>query len=341
MKQELSQTVEARSASFSISAISSHLETLGYPLQSIQSMQKCGLDSGQTIIKTCGCGNSLINLKHHCNLRTCPTCSKMRKRRIRRRYMPYLTPKFNNKTDFFYFLTISPQNYEGPEGLEKIRKDFSKFVRLKYVKERVKAGIWVIECKTKNKFGDSKGWNVHIHCICYGRYLDNKIRGKCLECGQSYIKGQQGGGKYYCANRRCNSTNVVIKTKSKLVELWENSSKRKANIQITRMTNPSFTLNYMLKYVGANKDDFDTPEEMAQYIVATRKRKLINLFGEFAKEGYKPPKKIDCYCNKCMEKIDFTFDYDAVDIIREHLRNPRKKNLYNYEPSGGAIVSAK
>jgi hypothetical protein len=303
----------AKHSLFSITAISQHLQILGYPEKSINSMNRCGEVTCQ-IIKVCPeCGPELKDLKHRCNLRTCPECSKIRKRRIRRKYLPLLNGCKPTQKDFLYFLTISPKNYENLEfGMEHIRKSFSKFLRLNYIKERIRGGVYVIEAKNS----EDGTWNIHIHSIIYGRRLDNKIGGHCKDCHRSnVIKFDYINKKYYCS--KCNSENLNFSNSnkdSKLVSLWKQSSGREVNMHISKQDSVGFTLNYMLKYISANKDDFATPQNMARYIVATRKRKLINTFGMFFKQKIiKEPTK----CFVCDSEVEFIFDLQVVSIMKQ------------------------
>jgi hypothetical protein len=298
-----------------IRAISSHLQELGYPEKSLISMNKCGEESGNYIIRNCPeCGVELINLRHRCNLRTCPVCAKKRMRRIRRRYLPALKKFPQTREKFFYFLTISPKNYDDFEnGRDKIKKSFSKFIRLDYFKKRVDGGIWVMETKNTND------WNIHLHVIVYGRWLDNRIRGECFDCGQNLMKFDYINKKYFCANKNCNSTDVIVKKDSKLVSLWKKCSGEDVNIHISKQGSCEFTLNYMLKYISVNKDDFSSSKNVAIYINSTRKRKLINSFGVFFKLKFSKERYI---CAKCGCYIDWIFDYEVVELMKKSLEPP-------------------
>ena len=75
---------------FSNSAITSHLQELGYPEKSLKSLERCGVSSGFKIIAHCGCETKIISLNYHCNLRTCTQCSKRRQRRVYREYIDFL-----------------------------------------------------------------------------------------------------------------------------------------------------------------------------------------------------------------------------------------------------------
>ena len=266
------------------SAITSHLQELGYPEKSLKSLERCGINSGFKIIAHCGCETKIISLNYHCNLRTCKDCSKIRKRRIRNKYLPFLERLHQNRKEFLYFLTISPKNYNNlKEGLKHIKKSFSKFLRHKYLEERIKAGLYVVETK-----GTEGNWNIHIHAIIYGRYIDNKVRSD---------------------------------KNSKIVSLFRQSSGREVNIHVQKQSSTKFTLNYMCKYISANKDDFKTDLDMAKYIFFTRKMRLINTFG---KEFYNIKIKKTCQiCNKCHQPIEYIIDFEVVSYLEEAMNKPK------------------
>lgn len=296
-------------------AISSHLLQLGYPQESISSMLRCGNDTGLSIFAQCGCGTQQIKIKHHCNLRTCKKCSKRRQRRIGRKYYPFLSNLPQNRIYKLRFLTISPKNYKNLEyGLEHIKKSFLKFLRRKYIKDRIYGGFYVLE--TKGKEGN---WNIHLHAIIYSKYLDNRIRGQCLDCGQNLIKFDYFNKKYYCANRKCNSLNLISRENSRLVNEFTASSGRACTINIQRQTTARYTLNYMAKYISSNKDEFETSKDIAKYIIATRKKRLINSFGLFYNHKFKTKKYC---CPKCNEDISFIFDFEVMNFYDDPENKP-------------------
>jgi hypothetical protein len=255
-------------------------------------MLRCGKETGFKCLRLCGCGSQLTPITHHCSLRTCPECSKIRKRRIRNKYLPYLKGLHQDRTNFLYFLTISPKNYENfQDGINHLKKSFAKFLRHDYIKERIKAGLYVIETK-----GTEGNWNVHLHAIVYGRFIDNKVR----------------------KNKN-----------SKLVDLFRQSSNREVNIHVQKQGSSEFTLNYMCKYISANKDDFATELDIAKYIVATRKRRLVSTFGEFYKVKFKTNKTI---CKKCGQEIYyFGLPFEVALMIEEVKKShvpPPSSDLY-------------
>lgn len=328
----LSERATAGSSLFSTSAISSHLLELGYPQIALSSMAKCGTLTGYSILADCSCGTREIPLTHHCNHRECSECAKIRKRRIRSRFLPLLSKMPNNRgSDCFYFLTISPKNYDTCEqGQKEIKQGFSRLIRTNYVKNRVKGGISIVET-TEN----GKGFHVHSHSIIYGRELDNRIRGKCLDCNQSLIKFDYNSKKYYCANRKCNSLNVLHKKNSKIVSLAKKSFGRDVNVHISALPTLEYTLNYLLKYVSVNGDGFSSEKTMAEYIYYTYNKRLINTFGVFFRMKFIKPV---CRCSKCFEIISFISDNEIVELFKQKksLPEPAKNWFQTKDATDGS-----
>lgn len=296
-------------------AISSHflidltqvLEEKGFPEQKIENMLKCGSPVDFLIVKQCSkCKVSHTSQgKYHCNRRTCSYCNQKRQRRIVSQYVPYLQYYVDKKKGddcTLKFLTINPQNYKNlKEGIKDIYKTLGKFRRRKYISERIKAGIWVIEA---NYNYDLDNWNVHVHMIFYGRRLDHYARGKCFDCNQNLIKFDYDK-KPYCANHKCNSTNVYYKKDSKLVREWKKSSKKEVNIRIEQIYNQNKMVQYLTKkiaYMGKYDMESVHIEKMADFIMATDKQRLINKFGDWHSM---PMPKMYAKCNLCSGVIDF------------------------------------
>lgn len=271
--------------------ITSHLLELGYPQKSIDSMNKCGQSTGFSVLRSCGCKNEIICIKHHCSLRICPECAKRRARKIRRQYKHFLESLAQNRTYFIYFLTISPKNYENLDfGLKDIKKSFSKFLRHDYIKESVMGGFYVIETK-----GGEGNWNVHIHALIYGRWLDNKVRKE---------------------------------KDSKIVRLFKQSSKGDVHMYIQRQNSALFSLNYMCKYISANKDEFNSDKDVAIYINSTRKHRLINSFGLFYKLKIK---KSPFICKECGQEVHFSIDKELFCNTNNRFSPPPPPQRLLYE----------
>lgn len=272
------------------SAITSHLKSLGYPEISLLSFLKCGARTGTRILSNCRCCTKVLELTHHCNLRVCPTCSKVRKRRLGRKYYPYLSSLPINRRKFLYFLTISPRNYDTlEEGFTHLKKAFSNFLRVAYsknkdgsikelVSDRIQGGLYVIETK-----GGSGNWNIHLHAIVYGRWIDNKPR-----------RGED----------------------SKIVRIFKATSGRDVNIHVTKQDSARFTLNYMLKYISGNKDDFFTSKDMADYMVYTYRKRLIHTFGSFYGKKFK---SLPFLCRECKTEVTFIYDLEVLRLYEDRL----------------------
>ncbi len=316
-------------------------------IKSINSMLKCGELTGYGKLECCG-DKLFIPLRYECNLRTCPTGADKRKKRIRKQYLPILEKFSANPRDYnsLRFLTISPDNYEDTfeglkRGFKEIRRNFSKFIRNKYISDRVLSGLCVIEMKNKNKDGECKGWNIHLHILYYGQKLDNRIRGHCNNCGQNYMKYSKVEGKYYCGSSKCHSFDVEVKNKdSKIVQIWNRVSGRDVNIRIEPLYSREHYLNYLLKYISANKDDFRDVASMAQYIVVTRGQKLITKFGDiFGKKI--PVIKNQFFCDKCNNSVALEYDSNAeYEMEHEaHSHNADEDKAYDLKEITEKVTS--
>lgn len=297
------------SALFNYKEISSHLRDLGYPETAINLIEKCGTSKHQFMTVTCGCGTRAVELKNSCNKRFCAICSEKRKKRLRKRLLPYLKAFPNNAKYQFRFLTISPLNYDDLEkGIKDIRKSFNKFLRRKYISERIKGGFHILECKESK----NNTWNVHIHSIIYSRHLDHVCRGKC-SCGQSYLKYDRTSKKFYCANKKCNKIYEGIVFESRLQREFSESSKRTCVIDVSRISRQSSVINYCLKYVSVEKGEFSSVQTLALYIKTTYKERMINSFGEFY--DFKKLKPLPNICRHCHQVMKFDFDLEVSNLI--------------------------
>ena len=348
----------AERPSFNLLEISSHLRKYGYPGRALRLIEKCGSPSNNFIMATCGCGTKAIELNHSCNKPFCPNCSKKRKRRIRRRLLPFLKYHKNNSLYQWRFLTISPKNYtddftytktfpkrktkkgispkcsitfKGYEaGKYHLRASFSKFIRKEYITSRIYGGFCVIEVTNKGK-----GWNLHAHSILYSRYLDNTYRGHCQHCGQNYLKWNKEKEKFYCANRKCAKLYEGIIRPPRIQKEFESSSGRPCQqIDISKVKSQSTLLNYVLKYISIVKESFTDIDNFAFYISKSYGDRQINAFGKF----YNFKFQISQYsflsslfkCPKCGEVVKFSFDSEINKILRGDYEDPpyRKRSPY-------------
>ena len=349
----------AERPSFNILEISSHLRKQGYPEKALNIIEKCGQPSNNFIMATCGCGTHAIELNHSCNKPFCPNCSKKRKRRIRRRLLPFLKYHKNGAVYQWRFLTISPENYSdtfvyvkkfpkkrtkkeiipkcsieytGYEaGKYHLRDSFNKFIRRKYIQEgdRIYGGFSVIEVTNKGK-----GWNLHIHSIIYSRYLDNTYRGHCQHCGQNYLKWNKEEEKFYCANRNCRRLYEGEVRTSRIQTEFEDASERSCMVDISKVKSQSSLLDYVLKYITVIKDSFTNLDDFAFYLSKSYGDRQINAFGKF----YNFKTQINQHsfltslfrCPICGEIVKFSFDSDVNKMLRGEYEDPpyRRRSPY-------------
>ena len=296
----------------------------GYPIKSLNNLLKCGKLIGYNK-SDCGCGSKIKPLTYNCSNKSCPRCSKIRKRRILNNYIPKFETQKYSQSQQLTFITISPKNYTSyKEGLENISEGISRLRRTTYFSNKSIFGCYVIEAKTLNEKGQANGWNVHIHLLLYGKPLDNRIRGFCLDCRQNLMKYDSEKKVYYCASSKCGSYNVKIKNKdSKLTRLCQKSFGRDVHVYIKgvcdgyRNRSPKGVLEYFLKYVSARKEDFASTEDLADYLAITIKQKSIVWFGKrILFRQFKSP----CICKKCNQPIVMSFTLN--DSFSEELKNP-------------------
>jgi len=268
--------------------------------KSLESMKKCGLQTGE-MLRRCDCGISISPIMHHCSLRTCFNCSKIRQRKILKKFLPFMDSLPVTYNLRFRFLTISPKNYETlEEGLKSINKSWNRFLETDYALANILSvgggGIYIIET-TKH----DNGYHMHMHIILYSRYLENRVEDKQ---DSPLVKALTH------AFRR--SVNVFIQSK-------EFKSKREI-------------LKYSLKYVSAYKDSFDNIDDFVDYILKTRKKRLLNTFGCFY--NYKPTKKA-CVCWFCKKEIEFIMDYEVINAYlksQEAVRMNKNREKYILKP---------
>ena len=70
--------------------------------------------------------------------------------------------------------------------IKKLNNDIRRFRNSPYIKKHITGGLSVIECGHPS---DSRGWNLHVHCIVRAVYIDQKIISREWKkaTGDSYI----------------------------------------------------------------------------------------------------------------------------------------------------------
>ena len=271
----------------------------GMPLRTVLNFLFCGTTTGY-LVKKCQCSEDIHPITVKCDLKTCPICSKRRKQRLKDRFFPYFfhTKKNRDHSLKLRFLTISPPNYVSLEyGLKHIRNSFLKFLRksyrkgsrklnkkTEYLRDRIKAGVYVIEVKQKPDLR----WNIHLHAIIFSKYIDTSFRGHCLDCGQNLLKWDKKTKTYYCSSKKCLSSNVLVKTKSRLSDIWRDVTGMDAHFDVQEIRGgcPDTALNYCLKYMSSEKTDYQCLKSEAEFIRLTYQKRMINSFGDFYKEKF-------------------------------------------------------
>ncbi len=284
---------------------------IDFPLKSINSILNCGVTKDY-LTKNCGCGKSVVPITNHCDSRTCKNCNPRRKAKFRNKYIGLLQYHRPDGIHNNLFITIAPPNYQDLEfGLIDIRGKITKWRRHEYIKDRIKAGLYVIESKQK----EDGSWNIHSHMIAYSRHLDNQIRGNCLDCKQNLMKFDKQRG-FYCANQNCNSNNVRVNKDSKLKSTWRELFNEECHFHVKKIGSIKSKLNYMLKYISTQKEDFLSVYFEALYIKTIKGKRLITAFGGWYKidlSKYQLKNKI--ICKACNQEIEFRYDLEEVSRI--------------------------
>ncbi|MFA5485091.1 MAG: protein rep [Candidatus Pacearchaeota archaeon] len=265
-----------------------HLVELNYPNSSISALLKC--NTSRTILRD----GKEISVRFHCDNPICPCCSLRRFVRKKIKYSKFFKGlELNNKYNIS-LLTISPKNYpdtlEGiKNGYKELKETFNKFRKTKYISERILGGLYVFEFKNKNRYGECKGWNIHVHCLFYGRRLDNKIRGYCNNCKKKVrLKYDSDKKVHYCFYKACQSSDVVVEEKdSLLTRLWKSITNQEVHVDIRQINNFYSGLDYCLKYISTSKEDFKDDLSIAQYLSVIRGKRQIHTFGCFYKHKKK------------------------------------------------------
>ena len=125
--------------------------------------------------------------------------------------------------------------------------------------------------------------------------------------------------KHYCANRHCNSLNVIDVQDSRLVREFQACIHRPVHAHITDLKSASFAVNYVLKYISSPKEEFYDIPHFAQYIVGIRKKQLATPFGIFYKHKYKKPRWI---CPVCHTQIHVELDLQVIAMMEDTFEPP-------------------
>lgn len=145
--------------------LAKRLHKLG-SLNYARSLQDCMTSAGAWCCKDCGAVTWHVN---HCRQKLCAACGTQyawARARIGRAITKRMkAPKF---------LTLTMRRVPRlKDGMRKLRRAIVRFRHLKFIRERVKSGFYVIEAKPKED-----GWHVHAHCVIDAPYLPQAILSK-------------------------------------------------------------------------------------------------------------------------------------------------------------------
>jgi len=289
----------------------------GLPRKTLSSMLRCGEFTGQAFKTSCACGSVVRPIRHKCSSRSCPFCAKRRQVRLVRHYVSLLKNLVSTPLYSLKLLTISPRNYGSySEGSLHIRTSLSKMFRKKYFKDRVLGGIYVLEAKTKNRDGERRGWNCHVHLLVYSRFLNNRIYGFCNSCNRKmWIKKNKFSDTFYCSNRQCNSLVDWNKEDSALTFEVTKSFGREVTTDVQNVGSSVGALSYCLKYISSNKDDFYNENDFADYIVQTRSQRLVSTFGIFYSARFSPSPYCCSVCDvKFHSEIFLDYELPSANV---------------------------
>jgi hypothetical protein len=110
-----------------------------------------------------------------CGLRWCPLCIRTRRHIITESTMQWL-----QKTKKAKFLTFTLKHHTSPLGdqIDALYKYFRAIRKHPLFKSKIQGGIWFFQVK---KSKDERYWHPHIHCLCEGKYIDQRDLSKLWE----------------------------------------------------------------------------------------------------------------------------------------------------------------
>lgn len=295
----------------------------GFPIKALPNLLNCGKYTGSVLKTTCECGYNLLALKNHCSNRSCPSCSKRRRKKINKRVMPQLMKLKQDNLNSFKLLTISPKNTDTLQKSYDYRKSLINSLRKNYFQERIICGVYVFEDKSRNKYGIPKGWNGHFHILYYGRRLNNYVYGYCKNCKKKvHLNKDELNKVYHCSNKKCNYIINSEVDDSRLVKELKKTFKVDLTADIkdlyvrgrSQFKHINHSLNYILKYISINKNDFASENDFAKHIVFTRRKRLITFFGsQLKKIKIKYEKEVCLFCD-CVFSYEIYSSYRIADI---------------------------
>ncbi|MHC1635531.1 MAG: protein rep [Candidatus Methanospirareceae archaeon] len=291
----------------------------------LERYRRCGSDF---VILECEDCHRRRAVPVRCDIRLCEACAKRRARRIRDRYLPILKGEAQSKAknERLSLLTVTIRNVWNLEvGFKKLRKAIQRLRRIKYVKERLRAGLYVYEVTV-----DEYGWyHIHAHFIIvhkwFGSPRRNEIRSIPLPERLKETKGIES--KEDLLQRKDKDVGQIV-----LSAIWEYlTGDPVVDIRVVR--SPKEALRYILKYI-LKVPDFPDERYYAEFLETFEHVPLVVAFGRF--RGHpQPVRHLVCECGSILWRfVCICEDWEVEDYVKEGLGDrppPSSPKLAEYE----------
>lgn len=257
-----------------------------------------------------------------CNSRICPECGKKRMGKIVMQNLDKLKSLEKNPHAkvrpahlVLTFKNVSAEKFNTREYHVWMRKCVQKFLNRKWIKARIKGGIYSIECKrpvegykTKKpgretyEIAPGRLYNTHVHMLIEAEYIPNKA-------GRSRI----------------------------LSKIWHDITGDSYITYIKQKKNARGALVECLKYVLAPGNLGDA-RSYANYVMVTKDLKAYNTFGTF-KGHFQLTKKDPDFikkCRFCETSMNYLASIDKTEALRYYhlVKGPPKDKFGRFTDLG-------
>ncbi|MGZ5506923.1 MAG: protein rep [Limisphaerales bacterium] len=216
--------------------------------QLAETLEKCG--EKFTLVCT-SCGHRTLAEKR-CRQKWCPVCVRGI---AAKRAAKFQQASTRMQWPLFVTLTVRNTADSGEPFVRKLRRDFGKFRRTKFWRDRVKGGVAGIEVTNKGK-----GWHPHIHALIDCRWLSTTPR------------PQHGESKQNVA-RKCEAA------KRELTRMWKKTIREKNAITWVQRCNGTTAVTEVLKYSVKGSDLLASTDAIGPLIHQLRATRLTTSFG--------------------------------------------------------------
>jgi len=128
------------------------------------------MDEHPFITLVCGCCGHTIQVPSYCGNRFCPTCGRIRSRRLLRRIGSVTAKIVPKKGDTIKLLTLTVPRSRNLKGtVDELIRSFRRFRQRAWWKKHVRGGAYFIEFKHT-----ANGWNPHLHVLVESSFMPVK-----------------------------------------------------------------------------------------------------------------------------------------------------------------------